>query len=339
MTREHDDMNDDDGLEALLREVGARDEPSPAAMEEVRRAVHHEWRATVTQRKRHNRMVAFAIAASVAIVAVVATWTLRFADPSQDFAVTIAHIEGEARIQASQLDDGLSVGSSFPVGRTLSTDAVTRIAIAYGAGISIRIDRDSKIERVAPDRFRLSAGAVYIDAPAQAMDHAEGHGLVIETLAGEVQHLGTQYQIRQANDAVEVSIREGRVEVTHSNGAALASAGERLRIRASGQVDRDAISAQDPVWDWAEAATPPFAINDRTLAEFLEWVARETGREVAYASPDAQSMAQTVKLRGSIDGLSPDTALSAVLSTTEFARYDSGDGLIGVRLAELEDSK
>jgi ferric-dicitrate binding protein FerR (iron transport regulator) len=335
MTRGHDDMNDDEGIEALLRQVGARDEPSAAVMEEVRRALHDEWHATVAQRKRQRRVLAFGIAASIAVVAIVASWMLRVAAPDSDTAVTIARIDGEARLQSSPAEPGrtLNVGDTVAVGAVLVTDDATRIALAHGPGASMRIDRQSRIERVAQNRFRLSAGAVYIDAsPA-----AKGQELVIETLAGEVQHLGTQYQVRQANGIVEVAIREGRVEIARSSGVARAAAGERVRIDAAGEVRRSAISAQDPAWDWAEATSPPFAIHERTLAEFLGWVARETGRRVAYASPEAQRTAETLKLRGSIEGLDPDTALSAVLSTTEFTRYQTGDDSIGVRLARNGD--
>jgi ferric-dicitrate binding protein FerR (iron transport regulator) len=335
MKREHTDTNGDRDIEALLHQVGARDEPSAATMEEVRRAVHGEWRTTVAQRKHRNRVVAFGIAASVALVMVVASWALRFSATGSELPLIIARMDGEARLQSSPADPvrAMKVGESLAVGAVLMTDDATRTALAYGANVSMRIDRGSKIQRLSPDRFLLSRGAVYIDAPPQAQDHE----LIIETLAGEVRHLGTQYQIRQFNDAVEVGIREGRVEIASSSGAALASAGERVRINAAGQVERSTISAQDSAWDWAEAMSPPFTINDRTLAEFLDWVARETGRQVVYASRDAQRMAETVKLRGSIDGLDPDTALSAVLSTTEFTMYESGDDLIGVRLAKREE--
>lgn len=335
MKREHDDMNSDDGVEALLRRVGARDEPSAAVTREVQRAVHDEWRAAVAQRRRRRRTVAFGIAASIALIVVVASWTLRFAAPAPDIAVTIARIEGEALLQSSAADPSrvIEIGDTVAVGTVLITDQAARIALAHGTDTSIRIDRGSRVERVSPDRFRLSAGAVYIDAHPGTEDR----DLVIETLAGEVRHLGTQYQIRESNEGVEVTIREGRVEISRPNGAALASAGERVRITAGGEVERSAISAQDPSWDWAEATSPPFAINDRTLAEFLGWAARETARQVAYASPEAQRTAEALKLRGSIEGLDPDTALSAVLSTTHFTRYESDDDLIGVRLAKSED--
>lgn len=322
-------------LEALLREVGRRDEPSAAAMAEVRRTVHGEWLATISQRKRQRRVFAFAIAASIAFVTVLAGWTLRFAAPDAEFAVTVARIAGDARLQTIPASRGhtIKVGDTVAIGSVLTTDDEMRVALAFGPGTSIRIDRGSKIERVSPSRFRLSAGAVYIDAQPQA----EHHELLIETRAGDVQHVGTQYQVRQSGQVVEVSIREGRVQIAGSHGTALASAGERVHIAAAGEVRRGAISGQDPAWEWAEATSPVFALDNRTLAEFLEWVARETGRQVVYASPEARRRAEALKLHGSIDGLDLDTALSAVLSTTDLMQYESGNGLIGVRLAMSDD--
>lgn len=337
MNSEHTDDTHDDDVEALLRQVGGRDEPSAAMMEEVRQAVHGEWRAVVAQRKRQRRTVIYAMAASIALIVIVASWALLFVAPAPGFELAVARIEGQALLAASsgQPTHALRVGDSIGVDAVLSTSDSGRVALEYGAGASVRIDRNSTIERVAPDRFLLSAGAVYIDAHPQIAEEAP---LVIETSAGEVRHLGTQYQVRQSPEALVVSIREGRVEIMRGNDAALASAGERVRITEDGGIQRSVISAQDPAWDWAEATAPMFEIHDRTLAEFLEWAARETGRRVAYASRNAQRAAEELKLRGSIEGLDPETALSAVLSTTDFTRYESGRGLIGVRLEASDDS-
>lgn len=335
MKREHDDMSSDDGIEALLREVGARDEPSAATIDEVRQAVHGEWRATVARRKRQRRMFAFGIAASLALLVAFASWTFRFASLDADVAVTIARIDGNANFQvgATAPSRSIAVGDTIGVGALVTTDARTRLALAYGTSTSLRIDRDTRIERVSPNRFRLTAGAIYVDAHPRAKNDE----LVVETIAGDVRHLGTQYQVRRTDEVVEVSIREGSVDITRADGVALASAGERVRITASGRVERAAISAQDSSWDWAESSSPVFDIDERSLAEFLEWAARETGRRVVYASAEAQRAAETLKLHGSIEGLDPDTALSAVLSTTDLTRYASGDDLIGIRLATGQD--
>ena len=107
--------------------------------------------------------------------------------------------------------------------------------------------------------------------------------LVIETRAGDVRHLGTQYQVRQTTRAVEFSIREGRIGVANANGDAVASAGEQLRIMSDGSIERTTITPNDPRWQWASQAAPLFEIDNQTLAAFLDWVARETGRTIVYA--------------------------------------------------------
>jgi hypothetical protein len=45
MSNQHDSTpGDDESIESLLRQVGARDEPSAAVMKEVQQAVHAQWR-------------------------------------------------------------------------------------------------------------------------------------------------------------------------------------------------------------------------------------------------------------------------------------------------------
>ena len=71
-----------------------------------------------------------------------------------------------------------------------------------------------------------------------------------------------------------------------------------------------------------------------TLVALLSARAGGVGpRLTVYASSEAQSAANAVTLRGSIAGLDPDTALSAVLSTTQLRRYQTQDELIGIALA------
>ena len=85
---------------------------------------------------------------------------------------------------------------------------------------------------------------------------------------------------------------------------------------------------RDPRWNWIADVTPPYAIEDRRLAEFLAWVCRETGRELAFATPEAEAAAQSIILRGSVAGLSPDEALAAVMATTNLTYTDDNGRLI-----------
>ncbi len=69
-------------------------------------------------------------------------------------------------------------------------------------------------------------------------------------------------------------------------------------------------------WNWLATITPPFTLEGRSVEDFLEWAARETGRSVVFASPDAAERARAVTLSGTVEGLTPDEAVAAVLSTT-----------------------
>lgn len=93
-----------------------------------------------------------------------------------------------------------------------------------------------------------------------------------------------------------------------------------LRVNANGGWSRDELSSTAAHWRWAFQAGATFQIDNQSLVQFLQWLARETGRQLKYSSPRAEAAAASVRLRGSIDGLDPDAALTAVLLTTQLRR-------------------
>src|SRR4051812_28442004 len=80
------------GIEDLLRQIGARDEPEVQLADEVRTAVHAEWRSVVEARQRRRRLLSMALAAG--IVGLVAT-TVRIGQPGPLSVATIVRVEGE----------------------------------------------------------------------------------------------------------------------------------------------------------------------------------------------------------------------------------------------------
>ncbi|MET0532959.1 MAG: FecR family protein, partial [Steroidobacter sp.] len=202
---------------------------------------------------------------------------------------------------------------------------------SFPNGLSLRLDHDTRFTIAAADQIELTSGALYIDAPPTNA----GDSLTITTSAGSVRHIGTQYEVRAHADSVQVSVREGRVVVTSINGSNdTGEAGQVLHLSASGELTRRTLAVTDPHWLWTLQAAPVFDIDDQTLATFLQWIARETGRHVVYSSPKAEAAAAEVKLRGSIAGLDADAALAAVLSTTQLRRYRTSDQQIGIELAD-----
>jgi hypothetical protein len=61
-------------------------------------------------------------------------------------------------------------------------------------------------------------------------------------------------------------------------------------------------------------------------------VARESGRKLVLADDEARKQSASIRMHGSVHGLTPMQALSAVMATTEL-RYDLPDGQIRVSFA------
>jgi ferric-dicitrate binding protein FerR (iron transport regulator) len=320
--------SDDTGIEELLREVGARDEPSADAMREVERAVHAEWQNMLRERRARRRFVGVGIAASALLAVGAATFGVRYFAPEPIEVAQITRIDGHLLVRpAAQPAREVTVAQSVSTGETIQTDDRSRAALQLGDAVSLRLDQGTIVKVASADELVLTAGAVYVDSQAQNPQE-----LTIRTDAGSVRHVGTQYEVRTHADEMVVSVREGRVMIANAAGTSSGVAGERIRVTPRGQIVRSTVAAHDPHWQWAARTAPQFEINDRTLAVFLEWVARETGRKVVYSSQEAHSAANELKLRGSIAGLDPDTALGAVLSTTQLQRYQTKDDLIGIAL-------
>jgi len=321
---------DDTGIEELLRQVGARDEPSPDVMREVQAAVHAEWQSMLRARRRTRRQfIAVGIAASALLAVGIGFFGVRYMAVAPIQVAQITRIDGHLLVRPqSQAAHEVAVAANVSTGETIQTDDRSRAALQFGDAVSLRLDQGTIVKIAAADELVLTAGAVYIDSQAE---HPQA--LTVRTDAGSVRHVGTQYEVRTHADEMVVSVREGRVMIANAAGTSSGVAGERIRVTPRGQVVRSTVAAHDPRWQWAARTAPQFDINDHTLAVFLEWVARETGRKVVYSSSEAQHAASVLKLRGSIAGLDPDTALEAVLSTTQLHRYQTKDELIGISLA------
>jgi hypothetical protein len=72
----------------------------------------------------------------------------------------------------------------------------------------------------------------------------------------------------------------------------------------------------DPAaWDWIASVVPMLDIEGRTLGEFLQWIARERDLRVEFASASLAQSAPSIRLSGSIEGMTLEQALVSVLAT------------------------
>lgn len=329
MNERNDSSSDDAEIADLLRSVGAREEPSFDISQQVQAAVHAEWSAMVAVRRRRRTGV-WALAASVCAMAVGAAITVQHFDEDGEPIATMLRTEGEVFVAHDATDwSRVEAGQQIAIGDSIRSEA--RAALALNSGISVRLDRGALVRVTDRDRWALDVGAVYVDS---GVDRHEDP-FTISTKAGSVRHVGTQYEVRTMDRGIDVSVREGRVMVENDHGSNVATAGERLTISYEGSVQRAHLSPSDQRWDWATDISPTYPIENVSLAAFLEWVARETGRQLIYESEQARRLAAREILHGSIEGLSPDAALTAVLSTTFLHRDETKPDVIriGVKTA------
>jgi ferric-dicitrate binding protein FerR (iron transport regulator) len=328
---EHKDEQADLGIEDLLREVGTRNEPPPEIAAAVRYAVHAEWQSMVAQRARRKRTMWVGMAASVAALAFAFTVVLKFTSAPESLPVQVASVvkaDGLLQVAAGNAWRDVHGGETLMSGNVVRTGQAARAALNYNA-ISVRIDENTVLVVDAIDRITLERGRIYIDAPVQ--QHVP---LTIKTHAGDVTHLGTQYQVQSADDKMVLSVREGHVLLIRDTERHEAAAGERVEIDAQGQLSRAAISPLDASWLWALQSAPSFDIENQSLAKFLEWVARETGKTIRYATPEVRRQAEELILRGSVDTLNPEQAFKAVMTTTGLT-YNETASEIEVRANSL----
>jgi ferric-dicitrate binding protein FerR (iron transport regulator) len=305
MTRSGEDTvrSEDDAVEALLRQAAPRLLPPAEDERLVREEVFAAWQAVVGRRKRRRRAGYVAIAASV-LLALAAT--LDVFRVTGDIAPDVATI-GKQHGSIYLLDDQsamLALGdrTSIAAGQTLVTAGGAGIGLTWHNGNgSLRIDENTRIELLSNDAVFLRSGRLYFDSGvvnlAGASVSAAGQ-LKVETDLGTVTHLGTQYMAAVDGASLTVSVREGEIEV---DGRYIAREGEQLQRHGTAAPSIANIGSSGSAWAWTEAVSPRMEIDGKSTFEFLQWVARETGLELIFASSEAESMARAGRLMGTID--------------------------------------
>jgi hypothetical protein len=195
-----------------------------------------------------------------------------------------------------------------PGDRVETTDG-GRAAFSLSGEDSIRLDRATVVVLAGADRLRLDRGAVYVDTG----DGAHRSALRVHTAFGIVDHAGTQFEVCVRDRALRISVREGFVGVEHQGTRSTSHAGERLILAADHSVERQTIEPFAADWRWITDVASQFDLEGAVVPEFLDWAARELGITGEYEYPAMRDRVGHIVLHGSIDGLTPDEALAAVL--------------------------
>ncbi len=322
------DIRSDDGLEQLLKEASPRPVPSRQDEGAVRRAVKAEWQSVTRRRHSRQRAVRYAMAATV-LLAVFVTFSL-FRGSNVE-TVQVASIEksfGAIYLLGDSAELRETTGLFDVVsGQTIVTGADAGLALAWGAGGSLRIDEDSRVTFTNDQSIHLEAGRIYFDSrPSALTAGVPSAGITsfsVITDHGEVSHLGTQFMAETDSDALVVSVREGRVAIEGIYHKHTASPGEQVTFTGRQRPTVLDIAAAGQSWGWITRTTPPADVDGKSLQQFLDWACRELGLELEFEGGAGQ-VAEEAILRGSID-IDPADALRLRLASAALAyRIDGG---------------
>ena len=318
-------------LGQLIARAGARQGAAESVAREVHAVVEGEWRAVLRSRQR-TRILRWALAAGVAVVALLPLLQ-RTADPSPG-SVTVGRIvaaRGSVMMTAGARGVAIAerIGAPIPGGARLraGVDGGARIVMA---GASVTVGAGSELILADEARVQVQRGRIYVDGGTDVLPQQR---LQVVTPFGSVKHIGTRFEVAVTPTEMRVRVREGVVQVLHRRLQATLGARDVLSISAGGDLTRSVLDPFAPDWAWTQDLAPRFEIEGRSLADFLDWFSRISGYSVRFASATARSEAGRAILHGSIAGLSPREALTAVSATTrfEFVLTPGGDCRISMR--------
>ncbi len=328
----------EDPAELALRQ-GLRAEPlSNDAMQRIRAATEAEWRVATNQDQRATARASgtsgrwrLAAAAALAVVSLAVGWQLVGSDRSSQQGAVLGQLQTSPSVVNERLSFGrtraLASGAALTAGQDLQV--VGNALVTLPAAGTLRLAAGTRLKILAGDLIELQDGLIYLDIlPSESQNTR----FVVKTTAGEFMHLGTQFTVMTQGKRAQVRVREGSVVWRRGDQEDIATAGTSLLIDGDGTATRESITTTGREWAWVEALAPEFDIESRPLAEFLAWVARETGRKLVVADTGTEQRIAATILHGSISGLTSLEALSTVIQTTAL-HFDLPEGEIRVSSA------
>jgi hypothetical protein len=304
------DEEQNDMLGRLFRIAGARPAVPAEASFRVRKAVEARWKKTV--RSRQRRRTFFISAGSIAASILFFTLCRYYLIGPIPQAVPIGFIQDlKGHVSVTSGDKN---GAPVELTRGAMLFSNTRIASGSGRilihllnGVTLRTDVDSKLQLNSESALLLQEGAAYLDCGRAAKS------IELKTLFGTVKDEGTQFEVRLQSDRIHVTVREGSVYLTQKGIQRTVQAGKQLIVDKKGAAIYGDVSTYGPHWDWLSEVRPTFRIEGRPLIEFLQWVSRENGWNLAFADPHIRQSSQSIVLHGSLMGLQTWEMPGAVL--------------------------
>lgn len=310
----------DDQVRELVTGAGTRPAIPEKDLAAIRGSARESW-LEMTKRERERRRfrragTALALAASLVMAIAIGWWLRPGVPPAGPVVASVELVRGAALFDGNEAMAGTEIHEGAVIETAGDPKLPSRVAIRLARGHSVRVDSGSRLRLTSVSTMTLERGAVYVDT-AGAVD---SEGVEVATAFGRIRDIGTQFEVRVGTAGTEeltVRVREGEISLDRDGGRLSAGAGEQLRLEGD-SLERERIAPSDDVWTWIAEATPAMEVDGATLATFLEWVSRETGRELSYGDDSVATSAEDIRVHGSIEGMTPEESLAVILPGSGF---------------------
>ncbi len=310
MQRSSDHRGETDPVVEKIRAAGPRPPLLPFDIEELAAPARAVWQEKIASKRRRSRQRTYWALAAVLLVAVAA---VLYRSASVPVFATVRAYSGPA-------PERFTVGSQVGFGTVLRTESAEWLAVWLGSH-SLRLDAGSELRLDDESHIELLRGAIYLEA-SQAPLRVRAGGIDIE-------HIGTRFEVRLSGGGVVVRVRDGRVRFGGEQQWTEVARGQQALGAAAGSFSVSESPSTGNSWQWIRKAAPPFESHGASLESVVTWLAGEAGWEVAIEPAlylDASG--QPTQVRGSIDRLSPEDALSRVLDGSDLRHHFDGDQVI-----------
>jgi len=320
MTNEHQTEREEAEIARLLRAAGPREQ----LPDDLKRGWEQVFRAGLaaraTRRRRRRRVFTAALVAGIATLAL-GLWALRPADDDAP-VIRVSAVTGAIEIAGQPA----IAGRRLIAGTAIETGSDQRIAIAW-AGYDLRIDARTQVVLGIRD-VELRRGRIY------ASDSEHGIGkfqLVVSTPRGEVRDIGTQFTVVVDDSTTMATVRRGAIVLETRTGRvqtrAEADAATQVAVDAGGGVTTRQVRPSGSDWEWIYAASPGYAIDGKSVHEFLSWASGESGARLEFTTAAAELYARRTTLHGTSRQTDPGRALATVLEATDLVAAQKDDTL------------
>lgn len=316
MDRQDPATPEDDDIARLLRAAGPREQLPPDMQRRWEQQFRAELQPVLEGRGRSRRNWVMGLCAGLAALAVT-IGLLQPPSPAVGPTILVSHTNGHSQLlSADAAARDVVAGQQLEFGSTVDTGPDGIVALEYGH-YDLRINRDTRLV-IEEDQLVLEVGELYAsDYGFQGTDRQ----LSIRTAHGIIRDIGTQFTVVASADSTVTTVRRGAIIVDTGQQELRAEpeSGHASRLIVDGtlQVRQEQVAAVGADWDWIYLGGTDFKLNGSSAYDFLQWSVGESGQQLEFASPGAETLARTTRLHGDISGLNPEQAVQPVLASTD----------------------